>query len=70
MNTSDQSTGQPSPAQRWIRRQLWEPIFAVLIGVGLVMLMQPWSIQVYGYSFPVLLLGVVGYSVAGKLPKE
>lgn len=64
------STSDKSPVSRWIRRELWEPIFAVLIGVGLVMLMQPWSIQVYGYSFSVLLLGVLGYSVAGKLPKE
>ncbi|MBS7808887.1 hypothetical protein [Variovorax sp. PCZ-1] len=65
MNTHDKSS-----VLRSIRRELWEPIFAVLIGVGLVMLMQPWSIQVYGYSFSVLLLGVLGYSVAGKLPKE
>ncbi len=64
------STSDKPPVSRWIRRELWEPIFAVLIGAGLVMLMQPWSIQVYGYSFSVLLLGVLGYSVAGKLPKE
>ena len=64
------STSDKSPASRWIRRGLWEPLFAILIGLGLVMLMQPWSIQVYGYSFSVLLLGVLGYSVAGKLPKE
>jgi hypothetical protein len=55
---------------RWISRGLWEPVFASLIGIGLIMLMQPWSIEVYGYSFPVFLAGVVGYSVAGKLPKE
>jgi CO dehydrogenase/acetyl-CoA synthase delta subunit len=64
------STSDKTRTPRWIRRELWEPLFAVLIGVGLVMLMQPWSIQVYGHSFSVLLLGVLGYSVAGKLPKE
>jgi hypothetical protein len=57
-------------APRWILRSLWEPVFASLIGIGLIMLMQPWSIDIYGYSFPVLLAGVVGYSIAGKLPKE
>jgi hypothetical protein len=57
-------------ARRWILRSHWEPVFACLIGIGLIMLMQPWSIEVYGYSFPVFLAGVVGYSVAGKLPKE
>jgi hypothetical protein len=34
------------------------------------MLMQPWSIDVYGYGFPVLLAGVVGYSIAAKLPSR
>jgi hypothetical protein len=57
-------------ARKWILRGLWEPLCASLIGIGLVMLMQPWSIDVFGYSFPVLLAGVLGYSVAGKLPKE
>jgi hypothetical protein len=30
--------------------------------------MQPWSLDAYGYSFPVLLAGVIGFSIAGKLP--
>jgi hypothetical protein len=64
------STTDKPPVSRWVRRELWEPIFSALIGIGLVMLMQPWSIDVYGYSFSVLLMGVLGYSVAGKLPKE
>ena len=54
--------------KRFFRRQPWEQATTALIGLGLVMLMQPWSIDVYGYSFTVLLLGVLGYSVAGKLP--
>jgi CO dehydrogenase/acetyl-CoA synthase delta subunit len=53
----------------WLRRAPWERGTAALIGVGLVMLMQPWSIEVYGYAFTVLLAGVVGYSIAGKLPQ-
>jgi hypothetical protein len=32
------------------------------------MLMQPWSLEAYSYSFIVLLAGVIGYSIAGKLP--
>jgi hypothetical protein len=38
-----------------------------LIGLGALMLMQPLSIDLYSYSFVVLLAGVVGYSIAGKL---
>jgi hypothetical protein len=53
---------------RWLRRAPWERGTATLIGLGLVMLMQPWSIEVYSYAFTVLLAGVIGYSIAGKLP--
>jgi hypothetical protein len=51
------------------RRAPWERTTTALIGLGLVMLMQPWSIDVYSHSFTVLLAGVVGYSIAGKLPQ-
>jgi hypothetical protein len=54
---------------RWLRRAPWEVSTSSLIGLGLVMLMQPWSIEVYSYGFTVLLAGVIGYSIAGKLPQ-
>jgi hypothetical protein len=54
--------------RRWFRRAPWERVTVGLIALGLLMLMQPWSIDVYSHSFVVLLAGVVGYSVAGKLP--
>ena len=54
---------------RWLRRAPWERGTTALIGLGLVMSMQPWSIAVYSYAFTVLLAGVVGYSIAGKLPQ-
>jgi hypothetical protein len=50
-------------------RRIVEPASIVLIGLGLAMLMQPWSLWVYGHSFEVLLAGVAGYTVAGKLPQ-
>ena len=55
--------------KRYFRRAPWEHGTTALIGLGLVMLMQPWSLDVYSYGFTVLLAGVIGYSVAGKLPK-
>jgi hypothetical protein len=55
---------------RWLRRAPWEHGSGGLIGLGLVMLMQPWSITVYSYGFTVLLAGVVGYTIAGKLPQS
>jgi hypothetical protein len=59
----------PSTAARWLRRGPWEQGTATLIGLGLVMLMQPFSMDLYRYSFAVLLAGVIGYSIAGKLPE-
>jgi len=53
----------------FLRRGPAEAASAGLIGLGLVMLMQPWSIAVYSYGFTVLLAGVVGFSIAGKLPE-
>jgi hypothetical protein len=59
----------PRRAPRWLRRGLWEPITMGLIGLGLAMLMQPFAKLLFTYSFVVLLAGVVGFSVAGKLPE-
>ena len=55
--------------RRYFSRTPWERATTGLIGLGLAMLMQPWSIDVYSYGFTVLLAGVIGYSIAGKLPQ-
>ncbi len=39
----------------------------VIVG-GLVMLMQPFSLALYGWSFTAILAGTVGFMVVGKLP--
>lgn len=54
--------------KRLFKRAPWERSTLALIGAGLVMLMQPWSIDVFSYAFTVLLAGVVGYDLSGKLP--
>jgi hypothetical protein len=64
------STDTPKRVPRWLRRGPWEATTMALIGLGLLMLMQPWSIEIYGYSFVVLLAGVAGYTVAVKLPQD
>lgn len=58
-----------SSLTRWLRRAPCERVTAALIGLGLVMLMQPFSMTLFTYSFDVLLAGVIGYSIAGKLPE-
>ena len=59
------------PVRRGAGRRLpLEQATGALIGIGLAMLMQPWSIDVFSYGFPVLLVGVIGYDIAGKLAKK
>ncbi|WP_338025561.1 hypothetical protein [Bradyrhizobium zhanjiangense] len=40
-----------------------------LIGGGIVMLVQPWSIDLYTYSFVTILIGTVGYVVVSHVPE-
>jgi hypothetical protein len=55
--------------RRMFRRELWERITTGLIFAGLFMLMQPFSLTLYSYSFTVILAGTIGFAVATKLPE-
>ena len=46
-----------------LRRGPWEMIASVLIGVGVVMLMQPFVMWLYTYSFIVILTGTVMFLI-------
>ena len=62
---------QPKTSRPWWQRgSLWERASASLLGTGLVMLMQPWSLTLFSYSFTVVLVGVVLFSIAVKLPQD
>jgi hypothetical protein len=54
---------------RWIRRGRWESAAMTLIGAGIVMLVQPWSIDLYGYSFVTILAGTLGFVVVSHFPE-
>ena len=54
---------------RWLRRGPWEAIAMTLIGGGIVMLVQPWSIDLYSYSFVTILAGTVGFVVVSHFPE-
>jgi hypothetical protein len=53
---------------RWFRRGPWENGASVLIGLGIVMLVQPFSIDLYGYSFVTILAGTVGFVIVSHFP--
>jgi hypothetical protein len=53
---------------RWFRRGPWESVAMVFIAVGIVMLVQPWSIDLYGYSFVTILAGTLGFVAVSHFP--
>ena len=53
----------------WFRRGPWEAAAMTLIGAGIVMLVQPWSIDLYGYSFVTILAGTLGFVVVSHFPE-
>ena len=54
---------------RWFRRGPWEAGAMTLIGGGIIMLVQPLSMDLYSYSFATILAGTVGYVVVSHFPE-
>jgi hypothetical protein len=54
--------------RRIFRRRPWESLATLLIGLGVVMLMQPFSIFLYSYSFITILTGTVMFMIVSKFP--
>ncbi len=51
------------------RRAPWEALASILIAVGVVMLMQPFVLSVYTYSFIVTLVGTVMFIIVSHFPE-
>jgi hypothetical protein len=54
--------------RRIIRRGVWELGAIGLICLGVFMLMQPFMLLLYSYSFVTILAGVVLFTLASKFP--
>ena len=54
--------------RRFFRRGPWEAGAIALIGIGVVMLMQPFSLPLYTYSFVTILAGTLGFVVVSHFP--
>jgi hypothetical protein len=50
------------------RRGPWEGMAALIIGLGIVMLMQPFSMTLYTYSFATTLAGTAMFIIVSKFP--
>ena len=51
-----------------LRRGPWEMLASVLIGLGVVMLMQPVAMWAFTYSFAVTLVGTVMFIIVSHFP--
>ncbi|WP_309668255.1 hypothetical protein [Tabrizicola sp.] len=52
-----------------LRRGPWENLATVLIALGVVMLMQPFALWLYTYSFIVTLIGTVMFIITSHFPE-
>ncbi|MHA7888368.1 MULTISPECIES: hypothetical protein [Roseicyclus] len=52
-----------------LRRGPWEMLASILIALGVVMLMQPWLLIAYSYSFIVTLTGTVMFIIVSHFPE-
>jgi hypothetical protein len=51
------------------RRGPWELVASILIGLGVFMLMQPFALWAYTYSFVVTLTGTVMFIIVSHFPE-
>lgn len=52
-----------------LRRGPWENFATVLIALGVLMLLQPFAITLYTYSFVTTLIGTIMFIVVSKFPE-
>jgi hypothetical protein len=53
----------------WLRRERLEIVACSVIGLGVIMLMQPFWLALYTWSFVTMLFGTAMFMVVSKLKK-
>jgi len=53
---------------RWLRRAPLEAVATVVIVCGVTMLLQPWSMTLFTWSFATTLAGTALFMVVSKFP--
>jgi len=67
MNADRQSGRERWP--RWLRRGPMETVATALIATGVFMLLQPFSLTLYTWSFLTTLAGTALFMVVSKFPE-
>ena len=65
---SGQVERRASRVPRLLRRGPCETVAMTLIGLGVVMLMQPLSLDLFSYSFVTILAGTLGFVIVSHFP--
>jgi hypothetical protein len=65
----DQTEKTAPTRSSWLRRGPWENAAMAVIALGVVMLVQPVSIGLYGYSFVTILAGTLGFVGVSHFPE-
>ncbi|CCD83724.1 conserved protein of unknown function [Bradyrhizobium sp. ORS 285] len=71
MSEATQSLPADTRATRWprvLRRGPMETVATLLIAAGVLMLLQPFALVLYTYSFVTTLAGVVMFTIVSKFP--
>ena len=59
----------PKGLARFFRRGPWENVATAAIAAGVVMLMQPFSLTLFGHSFAMILVGTIGFVIVSHFPE-
>ena len=59
---------EKSLMRKIFRRVYWENLTTVLILLGVFMLLQPFAMWMYTYSFIVILVGTIGFVITSHFP--
>jgi hypothetical protein len=62
-------TGTEAPPRNLFRRGPWEMAASIIIGLGVAMLMQPFFMWAYSWSFVVTLTGTVMFIIVSHFPE-
>ena len=59
---------EKSLMRKIFRRVYWENFSTILILIGVFMLLQPFAMWMYAYSFIVILVGTIGFVITSHFP--
>ena len=59
---------EKSLMRKIFRRVYWENLSTILILIGVFMLLQPFAMWMFTYSFIIILVGTIGFIITSHFP--